>query len=122
MLDGNVDTVMVSIVSGLVALGFGIRKLYTSWVSDGTITVKEHATQDVVSLLQTQVNNFAAANKELSAEIAALRKTNTDLLIDTDSMRRELTSIKAENGLLRTEIEALRIQIDRLTALLQQRQ
>lgn len=120
MLEASVETVIAT-VSGIVALGFTLRKLYAAWASDGTITIKEHATQDVVSLLQEQVKTFAAANKELSVEIGELRKTNTNLLIETDSMRRELTNIKAENGLLRTEIEALRIQIDRLTALLQQR-
>lgn len=122
MIEGfDTNTVVGSVVAALVAAGVVLRKIYTNWIADGTITVKERATQDVVQMLRDQLHEFEASNKELRKQVSVLEQTNRDMVNETDAMKRQLTNLASENTMLRQEIQALRNQIDRLTELLKGR-
>lgn len=122
MIEGfDSNTVVGTVVVSIIGVGLMLRKFYTSWVTDGTLTVKERATQDVVQMLRDQLHEFEASNKELRKQVTALEQTNRDMVSETDTMKRQLTNLQSENAMLRTEIQALRDQIDKLTELLKGR-
>lgn len=119
MIEGlDTNTVVGAVVTALVTAGVVLRKFYTGWVADGTFTVKEKATQDLVQMLRDQAHDFEASNKELRKQVTVLEQTNRDMVNETEAMKRQLSNLQSENAMLRTEIQALRDQIDRLTELL----
>ena len=92
---------IAALVVGIFALVVGLRKLHTMYATSEVSIARVNSEIDVITLLREQIQDLARANKDLRAEIEELRKLNSSLVVENDSIKRELR-------LLRNEINAMR--------------
>lgn len=110
--------VVTAFVLGLAGVATGLRKWYVSWIGDRTDIVNSTASQTVVSLLNEQIKFLGTSNHEFSEEIAKLRVLNSQLSRESADLQNQMYVLQKENATLKIEIIELRVQVDRLSALL----
>ena len=91
-------------VVGLLALTFGIQKLFKQW---GSVS----AENSVVSLMHGELERLSKQNTVLATELSKLQ-------IEILSLNKELRTLSYENQSLHTEVATLTAEVSRLQTLL----
>lgn len=92
----SLPELIAALVVGIVAVAIGLRKIHAMYASSGVSIAKVNTELDIITLLREQIQDLAKANRDLRGEIEELRKLNSTLVVENDSIRRELQLLRNE--------------------------
>jgi FtsZ-binding cell division protein ZapB len=82
------------VVVGLIGAALGLKKIISFFSKETRDVAILRSEIDVITLLREQIDHLAKANKDLRAEIEALRAINRNLIIENEEFKEEIRALR----------------------------
>lgn len=100
MMPNSIPEMAAGMVIALIAIAFGLQKLFKSWKETNTES-------SVMTIMHTELERMARQNATLSKELNKLQ-------LEIVELNRELRKLTVENQRLHSEVQALTGEVTRL--------
>lgn len=107
-MPNSVPEIAAAMVLALIALAFGLQKLFKTWKETNTES-------SVMTIMHTELERMARQNAMLSKELNKLQ-------LEIVELNRELRKLTVENQRLHSEVQALTGEVTRLQLMLTKNQ
>lgn len=103
-MPNSVPEMAAAMVVALIAIAFGLQKLFKSWKETNTES-------SIMSIMHTELERMARQNTTLSKELNKLQ-------LEIVALNTELRKLTVENQRLHSEVQALTGEVSRLQLML----